>query len=77
MPRYYFHVKNSTGTLTDDEGMDLENLDEVRKEATLAAREILSELVLQGKEMDDRAFIVEDETGETVLTYPFKLSLAE
>jgi hypothetical protein len=74
MPKYYFHIKDPHGTTPDLEGIDFANLDEVRNEATLAAREILSELVLSGKDLGNQAFIVENEAGETVLEYPFQLS---
>jgi hypothetical protein len=75
MPRYYFHVKEPDGTINDDEGIDFDTFDEVKKEAAQAAREVVSELVQSGKEIGDKTFVVEDETGETVLTYPFRLAL--
>jgi hypothetical protein len=75
MPRYYFHVKEPDGIINDEEGIDFETLDEVKKEAVTAAREVVSDLVLSGGEIGDKAFVVEDETGETVLTYPFRLAL--
>ena len=75
MPRYYFHVKEPEGTLKDDEGIDFETLDEVKEEAVTAAREIVSDLVLSGRGVGDKSFVVEDETDDTVLTYPFRLAL--
>ena len=75
MPRYFFHIQNGTKTLRDSEGVELKNLDEVREEAMESAREIMSERLLNGGPPIERAFIVEDEDGNTVLTFPFKHAL--
>ena len=77
MPRYYFHIQNGANTVRDREGVELENLDEVLAEAVQSAREIMSDQVLKGKASSDRAFIVEDENGKTVLTFPFKQALIQ
>ena len=77
MPLYYFHVINGEETIRDEEGIDLANMDEVREEALQAARQIMAELVLTGKDLDNRRFEIEDDAGETMLIYPFKLALAD
>lgn len=77
MPKFYFHVKDVSGMTADEEGIELENLEQVREEAVASAREILSELVKSGKELDDRSFVITTEDGETVMTFPFKQSLAQ
>jgi hypothetical protein len=77
MPRYFFHIQNGTNTVRDREGVQLKNLDEVREEAMQSAREIMSKQALKGEAPNDCAFIVEDEEGKTVLTFPFKDALQE
>jgi hypothetical protein len=77
MPKYFFHVKDDSGTTPDEEGIELQNLEQVRDEAVGAAPDILSELVKSGKPFDNRRFVIADEAGETVMTFPFKLALAE
>lgn len=76
-PRYFFHIQDGTKTVWDREGVELKNLDEVREEAMQSAREIMNEQVLKGEAPKERVFIVEDEKGETVLTFPFKLALTQ
>jgi hypothetical protein len=75
MPRYFFHLKNKTSTTRDKEGVELDNMDEVQKEATESARQIMGEQVLRGQAPDGGEFVVTDEQGETVLTFPFKEAL--
>jgi hypothetical protein len=77
MAHYFFHLQNRTMTLRDSEGVELTSLDEIRGEAMHSAREIMSEQVLKGKAPNHSAFIIEDENGKAVLTFPFKLALQE
>jgi hypothetical protein len=77
MPRFYFHIKDKKKTLSDNVGVELEHLDAVREEAILNAREVMSQQVLSGERLDDQTFVVTDEHGDTVLTFPFRLALKE
>jgi len=72
MPRYYFHIKDEGETIHDREGIELRDLDAVREEATESAREMMSEEILEGHGPGDRAFVVTDEHGHVVLTFPFR-----
>jgi hypothetical protein len=45
MPRYFFHIKNEVETIRDEDGIELDGLEEARKLATESAREMLSEAV--------------------------------
>ena len=71
MPRYFFHIKDEAETILDQEGSEFNNLDAVREEATESAREMMSDEVRRGHGPDGRAFVVMDEQGQTVLTFPF------
>jgi hypothetical protein len=70
--RYFFHVKHDAPTMLDWEGIELDDLGAVRNEATTLARESMSERIRDGLPPDDgRTFVVTDEEGRTVLTFPF------
>jgi hypothetical protein len=71
MPRYFFHIKDEAETILDKEGIEFHNMDAVREEATESAREMMSEKVRRGHGPNGRAFVVTDEQGQTVLTFPF------
>jgi hypothetical protein len=77
MPRYFFHIKDKAKTIRDEEGMELQDLDAVLVEARESARQIMSERVLEGHEPDGRVFVVTEEQGETVLTFPFRLAISD
>lgn len=59
MSRYFFHIKDKAGTALDNEGIELDDLDGVRKEAIEGARQVMQ--VLRGEALDGRAFVVRDE----------------
>jgi hypothetical protein len=71
MARYYFHTREGDDYEEDKEGIDLPSIDAVRKEAILAAREMVAELVLQGSVIDGKRFEVTDEGGNLVAEIPF------
>jgi hypothetical protein len=73
MPRYFFHVKHDGATMLDREGIDLDDLEAERNEARALARQSMSERILNAHPhpLDGRTFVVTDEEGHTVLTYPF------
>ena len=75
MPLYFFHIKDEATTMLDHEGIELDDLEAVREEATQAARQTMSGRVLDGHEPNGRAFVVTDEQGHVVLNFPFKLAI--
>jgi hypothetical protein len=77
MPRYFFHIKDKAKTMLDQEGIELDDLNEVRKKATQGANRIMREQVRLGRPRDDQLFVVTDEHGQTVLTFPFKLAIRD
>jgi len=69
---YYMHLRNSTDELLDSEGIDLRDMDAVRKSVMNAARDILSGDLRNGL-VDLRYRIdAEDELGKIVYTLAFK-----
>jgi len=75
MPRYFFHIKDTGKTMLDQEGIELVGLDEVRDRAMQGARKIMREQARLGRPQDDQSFVVTDEQGQTVFTFPFKLAI--
>lgn len=71
MARYYFHMRSPKDYVRDLEGMDLADMEEVRKEAFESAKEILGNAVRAGREVDHH-YEVTNEAGEIVLTYPLR-----
>jgi Domain of unknown function (DUF6894) len=57
--------------------LELDDLDAVREEATQGARQVAREQVRLGRQRDDQSFVVTDEQGQTVLTFPFKLAIRD
>src|SRR5262245_8854367 len=77
MPRYFFHIKDTGKTMLDQEGIELDDLYEVREKATRGARQIMREQARLGRPRDDQSFVVTDEQGQTVLTLPFKRAIRD
>jgi hypothetical protein len=72
MPRYWFNVRDGNELLQDDaEGCQHPNLQAVKKDAVLAARQILSAAALTGVAASLQVQIeVVDKAGDTVLIMP-------
>ena len=72
MPKYFMHLRDSTDELLDPEGVELVDLEAVRKNVMAAARDILAGDLRNGI-VDLRYRIdAEDEVGEVVYTLAFK-----
>ena len=63
--------------MLDREGIELDDLGAVRDEATTLARESMSERTRGAIPPDDRTFVVTDDEGRTVLTFPFMDSITD
>jgi hypothetical protein len=76
MPRYYFHLTTGGEVLSDDDGSDLIDVDAAREEGLKAAREILSQSLVAGGQLDlTQQIDVADEAGRTLLTIPFRTAV--
>jgi hypothetical protein len=71
MPRFYFHVFNDVVT-TDDEGLDLPDLDAAREQALESARELVCDAVHKGHLNLDHRIEIEDEKGDRLLVLTFR-----
>jgi hypothetical protein len=72
MPRFFFNILNNGRLQVDQEGVDFATIDEAVEEARIAAREILSEKVLSGDEIDGQRFEITTEDGTIVEVVPFR-----
>jgi hypothetical protein len=70
MARFFFHVRTGGELAHDPEGSDLADLAEARREALLAARELLADAIKAGRERVPDAFVIADEAGRAVETVP-------
>ncbi len=70
MGQFYFHIRTVDELLTDDEGQNLPDLSAARREAQLAARELLAEAIKAGKEEVPEAFVIADEAGLALEAVP-------
>jgi len=77
MPRYYFHVRDHTRAIIDEEGIELPDLEAAREEAVAAARELMSQSILKGESCDGRVFDIADVQGCVVLSVPFSDAIGE
>ena len=68
MPRYFFHLKVASGTVVDDEGLVLHDIDRARFEILRIVDEILSERGFEQIQLGGQSLEIADETGETVLS---------
>jgi hypothetical protein len=66
MAMYYFHLRTSTGLVTDDEGADLPDLSAVYCEALMSSHEFVAESDL----IDSLQYEITDAAGDLVLKIP-------
>jgi hypothetical protein len=71
MPRFYFHVVDSDGIASDEEGLVLEDAAAARDVAVQGARDILAAEIRYGRIDLDWRIDIADNGGEIVLSLPF------
>lgn len=76
MPRYFFHHATKAGVVRDLEGTDLPDLEQARAEAILDARSLMSDAILQGRDISSRSIQITDEEGKVHLVVPFVETVA-
>ena len=75
MTQFFFHVRDGEDYLQDEEGVDLPDLDTAQHEAVLAAREMISEMVLKGQIIDGQTFEIADADGRILTVVSFKSAI--
>jgi hypothetical protein len=77
MARFYFHLQEADKVHTDPEGTDLPDLSAARREALLAARDILSNAIKAGRAKVPDAFVIADAAGRKLDVVPLAAVLPE
>jgi hypothetical protein len=67
MPRFYFHFAIDSRLIIDDEGIELPSLDSARAEAVYSARQVASEAVKHGANLNFDAIVVVDDGGNEIM----------
>jgi hypothetical protein len=71
MPRFFFHLMTSNGELYIDEtGVDLPDLNAVRREARRTAEELQRDTELGGRDYSGCTFIVKSADGKYTFRQP-------
>jgi hypothetical protein len=68
MPHYYIHQRDDDAFYVDEEGIRFEDLAAAMRETHLAARELASLMVSEGKSFGDRRVELWDEHGTHIDT---------
>jgi len=71
MGLYFFNERNGDDYLVDEHGIDLPDLESVRREAVAGARAIVADAVLLGRLSLRECFEIVDAQGDVVLSLPF------
>lgn len=71
MGLYFSHIHTGDEYLSDEDGIDLPNLESVHRESVVAAREMVAAAVLVGQLPLHECFEIMDKQGNLVLSMPF------
>ena len=69
--RFYFNLREGSDYISDEEGLDLPDLDAATDAALRGARDVLAGEVLKGRLPLSTVMEVSDEQGSRVLELPF------
>ncbi|WJH38467.1 hypothetical protein N7E02_07560 (plasmid) [Aliirhizobium terrae] len=72
MIRLYFHIRDGDRLSKDPEGAEFQDVQTARTEAVRSARELLSQRVLNGEEINGQSFELTDDNGVIVDTVKFR-----
>jgi hypothetical protein len=75
MPRFYIHLLMGDDLVPDEEGIDLTDASAAKREAEIAAREIIAEAIKAGDEQVPTTFVVTDDAGREVASVLFAAML--
>jgi len=77
MPIYYFNVMSASDIVMDFEGTDLPDIATARTEAIEDGRELMSNAVLEGRDIASRRIEICDEAGDVLLTVAFSEAIRQ
>ena len=75
--RFYLHIKDGADLIRDEEGVDLPTAADARDQALHAARELVADAVMSGRDLDADAFLIADQNGKQLTYLPLTDALPE
>ena len=75
--RFYLHIKDGANLIRDEEGVDLPTAADARDQALHAARELVADAVMSGRDLDADAFLIADQDGKQLTFLPLTDALPE
>jgi hypothetical protein len=77
VPKFFLDQVHKGECIPDAEGAEFPDLQALKDEAVVAAREIMAERLVNGDALDHSRFVVKDDKGQIVLVMPFKDALPD
>jgi hypothetical protein len=71
MAMYFFNVIAGSVIISDEEGTDLPSIDAAMEEAAKDARALMSDAILQGRDISRRSISICSEHGDVLAVVPF------
>ena len=75
--RFYIHIKDGAGLIRDQEGVDLPTAADARDQALHAARELVADAVISGRDLSADAFLIADQDGKQLACLRMSEALPE
>ncbi|AVH42738.1 hypothetical protein EXN32_10995 [Agrobacterium tumefaciens] len=75
MPRFFFNVISGKNVLDDPEGSELPSLDQAIEEARKDARALMSEAILQGRDISEGCIIIRNKQHDLLKVVRFSDAL--
>jgi len=73
MPRYFLHLRDGTDEVLDDEGIEFDDIEALKKAVLHSARDIMGNELRSGGVVDLRYRIdAENEEGQVAYSLPFR-----
>jgi hypothetical protein len=66
MPKFHFHIRDASGVVLDEDGMELPDLAAAREEAQEAARQLLADAIRAHKEVDGKKIEIAKDDGPVI-----------
>ena len=74
MPRFFFHIRDHERWITDDEGMELIDLQEAVREMKRQILSMVEDAAREGEDISHQVMEVVDEDGQLLASVPFRPS---
>lgn len=76
MPRFYFSIVAGDQVIPDLDGTELAAIEDARAWAIADARGLMSDAILLGQDLSQRAMRISDEAGNIVLVVQFSEAIS-